>query len=158
MSSALLSVAFLLSVKEVLSDSLVLWFASLQTTDRFLRLSVEIAIERCLGSMDAPQEVAAKVRYLQVDALAQLVAVLLRLGARPAAVCDPRLGCIPGALAAHAGHTALAERLHRSATLQRAASSASFRGAGEALLFARRFPLPAELTLLVLSFCAADWF
>ncbi len=87
-----------------------------------------------------------------------LVAVLLRLGARPAAVCDPRLGCIPGALAAHAGHTALAERLHRSAALQRAASSASFRGAGEALLFARRFPLPAELTLLVLSFCAADWF
>ena len=50
----------------------------LQTTDRFLRLSVELAIERCLESLDAPQQVAAKVQYLQVDALAQLVAVLLR--------------------------------------------------------------------------------
>jgi CCR4-NOT transcription complex subunit 1 len=47
-----------------------------QTTDRFLRLSVELAVERCLESLEAPAQVAAK--YLQVDALAQLVAVLLR--------------------------------------------------------------------------------
>jgi len=49
-----------------------------ETTDRFLRLSVELAVERCLVSLDDPAQVAAKVEYLQVDALAQLVAVLLR--------------------------------------------------------------------------------
>ena len=52
--------------------------AGVQTTDRFLRLSVELAVERCLASLDDPAQVAAKVQYLQVDALAQLVAVLLR--------------------------------------------------------------------------------
>ena len=52
--------------------------SGLQTTDRFLRLSVELAVERCLVSLDEPPQVAAKVQYLQVDALAQLIAVLLR--------------------------------------------------------------------------------
>ena len=49
-----------------------------QTTDRFLRLSVELAVERCLVSLEDQSQVTAKVQYLQVDALAQLVAVLLR--------------------------------------------------------------------------------
>ena len=50
---------------------LTMRLAGVQTTDRFLRLSVELAVERCLASLDDPAQVAAKVQYLQVDALAQ---------------------------------------------------------------------------------------